>query len=170
MPATTSTDNTTTDNATTDITRPGNPTPGNPTPGNPTPGTALTPATGIALFERWTALWNGDLTEPERFLAPNFRIRFGNDPDKADTDTLHGPQAIVDYVAAFRASLPGHRYAVEGTPLVDAGQGSVASRWYVTRRDESGITMAKSGIDLFQVEEGRIVTVWSVTGLRRFAP
>ena len=31
-------------------------------------------------------------------------------------------------------------------------------------------TVAKSGIDLFQVEEGRIVTVWSVTGLRRFAP
>ncbi|MFI6486031.1 nuclear transport factor 2 family protein [Streptomyces sp. NPDC050564] len=157
---------------TTDNTRPDNPTPGSPTTGTTAPGTTapLTPATGIALFERWTALWNGDFADPERFLAPNFRIRFGNDPDNADTDTLHGPQALVDFIAAFRTSLPGQRYAVEGTPLVDAGQGGVASRWYMTRQDDSGVAVAKSGIDLFQVEEGRIVTVWSVTGLRRFAP
>ncbi|WP_406168438.1 nuclear transport factor 2 family protein [Streptomyces sp. NBC_00996] len=165
MTATTTTDDTTTDDTTTD-----NPTPGTTTPGTTAPGSPLTPATGIALFERWTALWNGDFADPERFLAPNVRIRFGNDPDNADTDTLHGPQALVDFIAAFRASLPGQRYAVEGTPLVDAGQGGVASRWYMTRQDDSRVAVAKSGIDLFQVEEGRIVTVWSVTGLRRFAP
>ncbi|WP_369246281.1 nuclear transport factor 2 family protein [Streptomyces sp. R41] len=160
MTATTTTDNATTDKTATDKTA----------TDNATTGTALTPATGIALFERWTALWNGDFADPEGFLAPNFRIRFGNDPDNADTDTLHGPRGIVDYIAAFRASLPGVRFAVEGTPLVDVGKGSVASRWCVTRQDDSGIAVAKSGIDLFQVEEGRIVTVWSVTGLRRFAP
>jgi hypothetical protein len=142
----------------------------NTRPDNPTPDTALVPATGITLFERWTALWNGDFADPERFLSPDFRIRFGNDPDDEDTDTLHGPQAIVDCIAAFRASQPGLRYAAEGTPLVDTGLGGVASRWYVTGQDDSGIAVAKSGIDLFQVEEGRIVTVWSVTGLRRFAP
>jgi ketosteroid isomerase-like protein len=135
----------------------------------PTTTDTLTPASGIALFERWTALWNGDLSDPERFLAPDFRIRFGNSPDKADTDTLHGPQAIVDYVADFRGAVPGARFAVDGTPLVDTGQGGVASRWYVTLPDDSGDTVEKSGIDLFQVREGRIVSVWSVTGLRRFA-
>ncbi|UXY27295.1 ester cyclase [Streptomyces sp. HUAS TT20] len=120
--------------------------------------------TGIALFERWTALWNGDFSDPETFLAPDFRIRFGNDPDNAETDKIQGPQGIVDYVSAFRTAKPGLRYTVDGTPMVDTHLGRVASSWYVTLADGD----QKSGIDLFEVADGRIATVWSVTGLRRF--
>ncbi|MFF4252221.1 nuclear transport factor 2 family protein [Streptomyces sp. NPDC001663] len=127
---------------------------------------SLTPATGIALFDRWTALWNGDFADPDSFLAPDFRIRFGNDPEQAGTDSLHGPQGIVDFIARHREAIPGLVYAVDGTPLVDPALGQVASCWYVTREDGT----QKSGIDLFEVVQGRIATVWSVTGLRRFAP
>lgn len=126
--------------------------------------TLLTQATGIALFERWTALWNGDFDDPAAFLAADFRLRFGNDPDQAETDALHGPQGIVDLIARHRAAHPEFRYAVDGTPLVDTGLGQVASRWYVTLADGT----QKSGIDLFEIVDGRIATVWSVTGLRRF--
>ncbi|MFE0517017.1 nuclear transport factor 2 family protein [Streptomyces sp. NPDC058964] len=121
--------------------------------------------TGIALFDRWTALWNGDFSDPEEFLAPGFRIRFGNDPENAETDGIHGPDGIVEFISAFRAAGPGQHYAVDGTPLVDGDSGRVACRWYVTRADG----LQKSGIDLFEVVDGRIATVWSVTGLRRFA-
>ncbi|MFF7751148.1 nuclear transport factor 2 family protein [Streptomyces sp. NPDC007971] len=134
------------------------------TNGNVTTGT-LAPATGIALFDRWTALWNGDFGDPEAFLAPGFFIRFGNDPQNAATDEIHGPAGIVSYVSDFRARRPGLRYAVEGTPMVDGALGQVASRWNVTLPDG----VAKSGIDLLEVVDGRIATVWSVTGLRRFA-
>ncbi|AKJ13470.1 hypothetical protein ABB07_26595 [Streptomyces incarnatus] len=128
--------------------------------------TALTPATGIALFDRWTALWNGDLSGPEAFLAPGFRIRFANDPDRgADTDAVHGPAGIVGLVSAFREERPGLRYAVDGTPTVDGTLGRVACCWYVTLPDGG----QKSGIDLLEVVDGRISAVWSVTGLRRFA-
>lgn len=133
-----------------------------------TPG-ILTAETGIALFERWTAFWNGDFSEPERFLDPDFRIRFGNTPDAAATDDIHGPQGIVDYIAGFRASNPALTFAVDGVPLVEAGQHGVAGRWSVTGEDGAGTGLDKSGIDLFEVRAGRIVTVWSVTGHRRFA-
>ncbi|MFI5688259.1 nuclear transport factor 2 family protein [Streptomyces sp. NPDC051636] len=125
----------------------------------------LTPVTGIALFDRWTALWNGDFSDPERFLDPGFRIRFGNDPERAQTDAIHGPAGIVEYITGFRAGHPGLRYAVDGTPLVDPALGRAACCWYVTRPDG----VQRSGIDLFEIVAGRIATVWSVTGLRRFA-
>ncbi|WP_405873329.1 nuclear transport factor 2 family protein [Streptomyces sp. NBC_00005] len=129
--------------------------------------TTLTPATGLTLFERWTALWNGDFSEPESFLAPDFRVRFGSTPESSpDTDGLRGPAGMVDMIARHRATYPGRRYALEGTPLVDPVLGRVASCWYVARPDGT----QKSGIDLFEVVQGRIATVWSVTGLRRFAP
>ncbi|MGW2699180.1 nuclear transport factor 2 family protein [Streptomyces sp. NPDC001340] len=130
----------------------------------PTAGT-LTPALGGTLFDRWTALWNGDFSDPEAFLAPDFRIRFGNDPDNAATDEIHGPAGIVAFISAFRTQKPGLRFVVEGTALVDGGLGQAAVRWYVTGPDGAD----KSGIDLIEVADGRIATVWSVTGLRRFA-
>ncbi|MCC5475973.1 nuclear transport factor 2 family protein [Streptomyces barringtoniae] len=137
-----------------------------PTPTSLTSGTDLTPATGIALFDRWTALWNGDFSDPEAFLAPGFRIRFGNDPERgATTDAVHGPAGILRLVAAFREEKPGLRFTVDGTPVVDGESGRAACCWYVTLPDG----VQKSGIDLLEVTDGRIATVWSVTGLRRFA-
>ncbi|KUN05101.1 hypothetical protein AQI95_16485 [Streptomyces yokosukanensis] len=132
----------------------------------PTTGIPLTPATGIALFERWTALWNGDFSDPEAFLAPGFRIRFANAPERAAvTDAVHGAAGIVGLISDFRAQQPALVYTVDGTALVDAGLGQVACRWYVTQADGT----CKSGIDQFQVVDGRISAVWSVSGLRRFA-
>lgn len=126
----------------------------------------LSPATGSALFDRWTALWNGDLSDPEAFLAPGFRIRFANDPVRgAVTDEVHGPAGIVGLVSGFREEKPGLVYAVDGTPLVDSALGQVACCWYVTLADG----VQKSGIDLLEVVGGRIAAVRSVTGLRRFA-
>ncbi|MGW1888882.1 nuclear transport factor 2 family protein [Streptomyces sp. NPDC002004] len=144
------------------------------TPTASTPPLPATPPTGGALFERWTELWNGDLTAPEAFLAPDFSIWFGNgSTDPAVTDAIHGPAAIVDFITAHRAKLPGVRYFVDGTPLTDPTSGQVASRWYVTfpDPDDGGRTVEKSGIDFFAVDaEGRIARVWSLTGIRRATP
>ncbi|MQY32835.1 hypothetical protein SRB17_07940 [Streptomyces sp. RB17] len=127
---------------------------------------ALTRAAGIALFDRWTALWNGDLSDPEAFLAPGFRIHFGNDPERgAVMDEVYGPAGMAGLVSAFREEKPGLRFFVDGTPTVDGALGRTACCWYVTLPDGA----QKSGIDLLEVVDGRITTVWSVTGLRRFA-
>ena len=116
----------------------------------------LTPATGSALVERWTALWNGDFGDPGSFLAPDFRIRFGSNPDGSpDTDGLRGPSAIVDMIAGHRATHPGLRYAVEDTPVVDPALGRAAVCWYVTRPDGT----QKSGIDLFEVVELSLIHI-----------
>ncbi|WP_369388911.1 nuclear transport factor 2 family protein [Streptomyces sp. CG1] len=126
----------------------------------------LTTAAGIALFDRWTALWNGDFSDPEAFLAPGFRIRFANEPERgAATDAVYGPAGIVGMISAFREEKPGLVFSVDGTPLTDAGLGRTACCWYVTGADG----VQKSGIDLLEVADGRIAAVWSVTGLRRFA-
>ncbi|OLZ69424.1 hypothetical protein AV521_18040 [Streptomyces sp. IMTB 2501] len=126
----------------------------------------LTTTAGIALFDRWTALWNGDFSDPEAFLAPGFRIRFANEPGRgAATDAVHGPAGIVGMISDFREEKPGLVFSVDGTPLADAGLGRAACCWYVTGTDG----VQKSGIDLLEVVDGRIATVWSVTGLRRFA-
>ena len=129
---------------------------------------------GLDLWQRWTALWNGDLAVAGQLLSPGFRIHFGNAVVSVDTDTLHGPGDLVAFVAEHRAQLPGVRYEPDGPPVVAfdivAGvpTGRLAARWTVRRTDGTGRPVHKSGIDVLAVTDGRITGVWSVTGDRLF--
>lgn len=139
-----------------------------------TPNPANTPTAdfrplGIRLFEQWTEMWNGDLALAERIVTPGFRISFANAVESAATDDLRGQGDLARFVAAHRESIPGLRYRLSGTPVVDAPGGQVASRWTATFPDASGNTVSKSGIDILTVTDGRITEVWSVTGHRAFA-
>ncbi|GAA1921469.1 nuclear transport factor 2 family protein [Streptantibioticus ferralitis] len=136
-----------------------------------TQATNLTRGHGIALFDQWTAIWNGELTLAARTLTPGFRIHFGG-VSSADTDAFRGPAQLAAYIGEFRDRYPapGLRYAVDGAPVVDPVTGYVVARWTVDVPDTAGATTTKSGIDMLAVAGDRIAEVWSVTGARRFAP
>ena len=112
----------------------------------------------VDLWQRWTALWNGDLALAGQLLSPGFRIHF------ADTDAFQGPGDLVGFIAAHRV-----RYESDGPPIValelvdGVPTGRLAARWTVRRIDDTGRLIRKSGIDVLAVTGGRITGVWSVT-------
>jgi hypothetical protein len=130
---------------------------------------------GVDLWERWTAMWNGDLSIAEQLVSDGFRIHFGNATDAADTDSLRGPGDLSGFIAAHRTARPGLSYRTDGVPIVALdmvdGQptGRLACRWTVTRPDGTGATIHKSGIDILAIAGGRVTEVWSITGDRLFA-
>jgi hypothetical protein len=99
---------------------------------------------GLDLWQRWTALWNGDLALADELLSPGFRIHFGNAVVSVDTDALRGPGDLVAFIAEHRAQLPGVRYEPDGPPIVafEVGDGvptgRLAARWTVRRTDGTG--------------------------------
>jgi hypothetical protein len=129
---------------------------------------------GLDLWDRWTALWNGDLSIAGQLLSPGFQIHFGNTIDSADTDSFRGPQDLAGFIAAHRAALPGLRYQGDGVPIVALDvvdglpTGRLAARWSLARPDGTGGTTRKSGIDVLAIADGRITGVWSITGDRLF--
>ncbi|MCU1687115.1 MAG: hypothetical protein JWQ81_7854 [Amycolatopsis sp.] len=113
---------------------------------------------GTDVFERWTALWNGDFDVTDALLAPDFRIHFAGANAAARGDDVRGPDAFAAFVTAFREAKPDLRFRFDGPPI---GQGDrIASIWSV--RQPGGL--AKSGIDVLRLVDGQIVEVWSVTG------
>ncbi|MFG2830812.1 nuclear transport factor 2 family protein [Streptomyces sp. NPDC048434] len=143
------------------------------------PATDLTREDARTLFDRWTALWNGELALAAQILAPGFRIHFGGVPSAdtdtdtdTDTDAFRGPDEFALFLAAFRDRFPapGLRYAVDGTPVVESGTGYVVARWTVDVPDVEGAVVTRSGIDVLALGGGRVAEVWSITGARRFAP
>ncbi|MBL1078883.1 nuclear transport factor 2 family protein [Nocardia sp. 2] len=135
--------------------------PGTPT-GSPSP-------TADQLAIRWTELWNGAYHLARELCTPDFRIRFAANGTAGDNthpgDSLRGPAHFVDFLHDFHATHPGIRFALDGTAageVTPAGTGFFAARWYVDTPE------GPSGIDMFDIRDGKIAEVWSVTGTRRF--
>ncbi|KAA0024933.1 ester cyclase [Antrihabitans cavernicola] len=125
--------------------------------------TTLTAAT---LAQKWTDLWNGELDLSARILTDDFVIRFGS-AASVPADALRGGAQFAEFVDNFRATRPGLTFTVDGAPagtLDSSGNGRFAICWFVDLPEQP----RRSGIDLFDAVDGRIVRVWSVTAEREF--
>jgi hypothetical protein len=125
-------------------------------------------ALGIDLFDRWTAMWNGDLAVAQQLMATDFTLRYA----QANTeiiDSVRTPDAMAALVARWHGLRPGIRFSAEGEAAVDldwvdgAPSGRVARPYLAVFVDGAGQTIARSGIDMLAVRGGRIVEVWSVS-------
>jgi hypothetical protein len=125
-------------------------------------------AFGVDLFDRWTAMWNGDLAIAPRIMAPEFTLRYAQAGTEM-IDGVHTAAALAELVKRWHALRPGIEFTAEGEAAVDLayvdGQpaGRVARPYLAVFVDAAGQTIARSGIDMFAVRDGRIVEVWSVS-------
>lgn len=128
----------------------------------------LTRETGARLVECWAALWNGDVALAEQILAPGFRLYFADDFDGKGSAHTFGQAELTAFISANNYALTGMTFAAEAAPLVDTERGGMACRWSESHTG-GGEVVVKSGIDMFEVTDGRISAVWSLTGNHRFA-
>ncbi|MFJ3922281.1 hypothetical protein [Streptomyces sp. NPDC090022] len=129
----------------------------------------LTREAGTRLVEGWTALWNGNVALAEQILAPGFRLHFADDFDGTGSAASFGQDELMAFISANSLALTGLTFAADAAPLVDTERGEMACRWLESNADGDGDVVVKSGIDMFEVTDGRISAVWSLTGNRRFA-
>jgi hypothetical protein len=128
---------------------------------------------GIELFDRWTAMWNGELALAARIMAPAFRLRYAQAGSEA-FDECTTPDAIAKLIGGFRDARPGLMFSAEGEAVVDLAHGDggvlglVARPYLATMPAPNGERTAKSGTDILRVAGGRITEVWSVSASRTF--
>lgn len=120
----------------------------------PTPARSDDPR---AMYRRWIALWNGELALADALVAADCPIH-------QPPNTLRGPDDLRRLVEKARAPLDDLVFAVEGEPVVEGNR--LAARWTITGRYRGGYpgTTARAGmginfggIDIWRVEDGRIV-------------
>ncbi|MFE3056329.1 nuclear transport factor 2 family protein [Nocardia sp. NPDC059239] len=121
----------------------------------------------IDLYNRWAALWNGDLAIAGEIMAPEFTLRYAQ-PGATVFDDVHDPAALAAVVDAFRAERPGLEYDPQGVPVVDMtdGRSGLIAQPYGARIVDPDGTVVRdiSGTDILRFESGRIVEVWSASG------
>jgi len=130
---------------------------------------------GIEVYDRWAAMWNGDLSLADKIMAPGFRLRYAQ-PGADVFDDITRPAELAALIAEFRAARNELRYAPEGEAVVDLelidgeATGMVARPYGSTQLDENGREVTISGTDVLRLENGLITEVWSVSGGRAGRP
>ncbi|MFE5868277.1 hypothetical protein ACFQ6V_06400 [Streptomyces roseifaciens] len=124
---------------------------------------------GIGLFDRWTAMWNGDGALAGQIMAPEFRLRYAQAGTES-FDDVRRPAQLAEVIAGWHRTHSGLCFAAEGLAAVDlvladgAPAGRVARPYRASFADGNGGTVARSGIDVLGVSGGLITEVWSVSG------
>jgi hypothetical protein len=118
----------------------------------------------VAVSERWTAMWNGEL-RPEEVVAPGCRVYFGREPRLQREPFTTGPVELAAVVDGIRGAIPGVRYWHESDPLFQASEprsedGLITLLWKL----EAPGFARRSGIDILRTDDGGVTEVWSVTG------
>ncbi|MFK0259429.1 hypothetical protein [Streptomyces sp. NPDC090445] len=125
---------------------------------------------GVDVYDRWTAMWNGEAGLAERIMAPRFTLRYAQAGTEA-FDSVTTPQQLTETIAAWHRARPGLRFTAEGPAVVDLRPGGaaappsglVARPYRAGFTAEDGAVAARSGTDTLRVVDGLITEVWSVS-------
>jgi hypothetical protein len=123
---------------------------------------------GVALFDRWTQMWNGHTELAPVIMASHFDLHYAQ-ANTEPFDSAHTPEALAVLIDGWHRYRPGIRFSTEAHCVVElelkqAGLfGQVARPYLASFKDAQGQEVARSGIDLLRVSDGRIVEVWSVS-------
>jgi len=127
-----------------------------------------TRAIGVALFDRWTEMWNGNTALASEIMAPTFALHYAQ-ANTERLDHVRTPAELADLVLFWHGYRPGIRFTAEAEAAVDLELvtdgvvGRVARPYLAVFSDPEGQIVARSGIDLLAVSQGQIVEVWSVS-------
>ena len=135
---------------------------------SPTPaeGTPVAPQANKDLWQRWAALWNGDLAVADAIIAPGFVAHFA--PVGSSPAEVRGPGGLKGWIGGALAAFDDYAFVTTVGPLADGDL--VAGRWVFRGTYRGGIPGAPdssvgtrveyAGADIFRVEAGRIAEYW----------
>ncbi|WP_230210121.1 nuclear transport factor 2 family protein [Streptomyces kaniharaensis] len=123
---------------------------------------------GTEVYDRWTAMWNGELALAEEIMAPDFTLRYAQAGTEA-FDEVRTPGRLAEVIAQWHAGRTELRFEAEGVPVVDlepvggSWSGLVARPYRATFADAEGAPVVRSGTDTLRIVDGLITEVWSVS-------
>lgn len=110
------------------------------------------------LWQRWVALWNGDLSAGTDLVTPSFRLHL---PATWPQEEVHGRADLVGWLTDLRGSYADPQVTVEAGPVVCGDL--MAARWVFTGTylgHGKGVPVRRVATDILRVEDGRIAECW----------
>ena len=125
------------------------------------------PNTHKDIWDRWIALWNGDLTVADDLLADELRVNSPKLSPAVDPSQIRDRAGAVALIGGVQA-MARLRYETVVGPIGDGDH--VTGGWAFTGTYNGGMPgataapgtpLANTGIDILRIEQGRVVEWWS---------
>ena len=135
--------------------------------GTTTKGIAMSEADAKRLYERWLALWNGDLAGVGAVVAPDFTLHQVGLGGPLDPEEFRGPDGLVRLIGMGRAPFAELTFRVEVGPIVEGDM--LAARWTGAGIYRGGLPGATApagtpvtfgGNDLLRIVAGKVAEYW----------
>ena len=118
------------------------------------------------IWNLWMEVWNGNLSIADEIIAPKFVAHFA--PAATSPAEVRGPNGLKQWIGGSAAAFTNYSFTTTVGPLAD--EDKVAGRWVFRGTYQGGIPGASpaavgkrveyAGMDLFRVEDGKIVEYW----------
>ena len=121
--------------------------------------------TAKALWVRWGALWNGDISQAEQILTADFTVHAAL--VGVDDRAVQGRRGLAGWVTLLRAALGEPTFTVEVGPVIDGNL--ICGRWHVHGQYAGGMPGATAtpgtpvdfaGTDMLRIDDGRLAEYW----------
>lgn len=116
--------------------------------------------TGLHLWERWTAMWNGEPALARQLVAPGFALHLTN--PVVDPATVTDGPSVERWVGAHRAKFEQLTFSSKLGPFVDVAKGIVAGPW-IARAIIAGKLQPVCGMDTIAFAGGKITAYWTLS-------
>ena len=119
-----------------------------------------------AMLDAWLRLWNGDYTQAEAIISPDFTVHAAL-LDGGDGSTVRGADGLVAWISQTRAAFPDLHFSLQIDPLIAGHHASV--RWTATgtyaggfpgAKAQPGTTVTFTGTDTLRIKDGKFVEYW----------
>ncbi|MFT3695910.1 MAG: nuclear transport factor 2 family protein [Kofleriaceae bacterium] len=118
---------------------------------------------GLALWDRWTEMWNGRPELALELAAPSFVLHLTQAAGRLiDPSTINTPEAVVEWVRKHRARFTDLTFSTRVGPFVDANACVVAGPW-VADTTTGGKPSWSCGMDTIAFRDGRITEYWTIS-------
>jgi predicted ester cyclase len=131
------------------------------------PATAA-PVSNASLAEPWRLLWNGELSQTDKIISPDF-VAHAAPITGYGGDTIHGRDALKKWVSGINAIFPDLDFQIEVGPIVDRNY--LVVRWRArgtyhggfpgTPASAIGRKVTFTGTDTLRVKDGQLTEYWA---------
>jgi hypothetical protein len=127
--------------------------------------TAASRDTAQALWQKWTALWNGDLSLAEQILAADLTVHAA--VIGTDDAAVQGAHGMIGWITQLRALLSEPTFTVQVGPVIDGNL--LCGRWQVHGRYAGempgatavpGTPVVFTGTDVLRIENALLAEYW----------
>lgn len=120
----------------------------------------------LAIWDKWIAMWNGDLAMADRIIAPDYTLHM-SPIGGGDLTAYAGPGGMAGWISQLHAAIDPFVFEVQVQPLF--GDGMIAGRWLASGTYRGGFPGAKAepgtevqfaGADFLRIEDGKVAEYW----------